>query len=82
MGEQNPLARLARHQHEPVGLVEVSSVAAGEEDSARGWPSPVVMVAPLGSGIRRGEPVGLAEVLDPAAVDAIAIAHCVEGSGE
>ena len=29
-------APLARHQHEPVGLIEVSRVGAGEEDSARG----------------------------------------------
>jgi hypothetical protein len=49
----------ARHQHEPVGLVEVSSVAAGEEGfRAELAASAVVMVASLGSGSRRGEPLG------------------------
>jgi len=50
-------APLGGQEHEPVGLVEGSSVAAGEEDSARR-----VTVGcgngRAGSGSRRGEPLG------------------------
>ena len=51
-------APLARHQHEPVGLIEVSSVAAGEEGFRAELAASACGDSRAGSGSRRGEPLG------------------------